>query len=63
MASFVYETVVDCQSSGELLLEIRQTVERLRSSHPELKHCCLGDVSLRKSKAAVNVTLFFHPEC
>lgn len=61
MVSFVYETAVHCQSSDELLVEIQQTVRQLRDSHPELEQCTLADVSLRKRKEAVDVTLFFHP--
>ncbi len=62
MALFVYETALEYESSDNLLLELRETVSKLRSYHPELKHCSLADISLRKNKASVNVTLFFQPE-
>ena len=61
MSLFVYETALDFQSSDRLLLEIRQTVQQLKRTHPKLKRCSLADVMMRRNKATVNVTLFFQP--
>lgn len=61
MASLVYETVLEYGSSGQLLLEIRQTVKELRQSHPQLKQCVLADLAVQRCQTAVNVTLSFQP--
>ncbi len=61
MSLFVYQAALDYESSDKLLLEIRQKVSQLKSSHPKLRHCALADVSLERSQATVNVTLFFQP--
>ncbi|NLL43901.1 MAG: hypothetical protein GX251_11240 [Firmicutes bacterium] len=59
MSLFVYEKALDYTSSDRLLLDIRQTVSQLRKSDPKLKSCSLADVSLKRNKTGVNVTLFF----
>ncbi|MCK9524881.1 MAG: hypothetical protein M0R49_03030 [Limnochordia bacterium] len=61
MSLFVYEKALDYESSDKLLSEIRQTVRQLKRAHPKLQHCSLADVMMKRSKATVNVTLFFQP--
>ncbi len=59
MASYVYEKALQCGSGGQLLEELRRTVLDLRRTNPELRHCSLADLSVKKTRAAINVTLYF----
>lgn len=62
MSLFVYEAAVDFESSDQFLGDIRQTVQQLKHTHPELRHCSLADLTVKKSEKAVNVTLYFQPK-
>ncbi|NMB00937.1 MAG: hypothetical protein GX971_05370 [Firmicutes bacterium] len=61
MSLLVYETAVDFESGDQFLGDIRQTVQQLKTSHPELKHYSLADLAVKKGKNAINVTLYFQP--
>lgn len=62
MDLFVYEAAVDYETSSEFLADIRQTVKQLKANRPELKDCSLADLTVKKGKTAINVTLYFQPE-
>lgn len=62
MHSFVFETALDFQSGDQFLGDIRQTVQKLKRSHPELRDCSLADLTVKKGQDAVNVTLYFQPK-
>jgi hypothetical protein len=59
---FVYETAVVYESSGQFLGDIRQTVQKLKRAHPQLKHYALADLKMQRGRRAVNVTLYFQPK-
>jgi hypothetical protein len=59
---FVYETAVVFESSGQFLGDIRQTVQELKRTHPQLKDYSLADLTVHKNKETVSVTLYFQPK-
>lgn len=64
MQPFVYETAVVFESSGQFLGDIRQTVQELKRTHPQLKDYSLADLTVHKNKnkETVSVTLYFQPK-
>lgn len=62
MSLYVYETAVEFQSSDQFLGQIRATVQKLKRTHPELRQCSLADLTVKKGREAVNVTLYFQPK-
>lgn len=62
MSLLVYETALDFETGEKFVGDLRQTVQQLRYAHPELKDCSLADLTVKKGKEAIDVTLYFQPK-
>lgn len=59
MEAYVHQASFAYSDRDDLLVNLRQRVQELKSHHPELVGCSLADVSFTRRADMVDVTLYF----